>query len=363
MRETSERSKRLILSHSRFEGNEDETISIQCPDQPRSTQHMFYMSKSAMMRSPVLANFFSSEDYLYGCKMLLTLIVDPAVCFQVVKHYLEEGPDVYNIDRLRVYVTISYTVVERFCILARLYWLAKKLSLVGLMGMAYQSMLASERLMGPQSCIAVAKLIYAGNGGYDRLLKDWCLKHIGHHFTKLREMAEWPDVLHFLSPELGTQWDKLERVNRCVLATLKGAADEETLEEMMSNMAKTGAPGVISAIETRLHHMTFDEAVKDVMAEGREQSDDDWEAVEKAFAKDSSPKSTRGRAMLGLIDTNVAEKYPDTTTPWAGSSPVFSMETAKARTVMGIDYEPRLILPKKRAERGRRGGLRKFAPW
>lgn len=315
------------------------------------------MKKSSMLRSPVLASFFCSEDYLFGCKTLLTLIVDPAVCFEAVKHYLEEGPDIYNIDRLRVSITINHTVTERFCILARLYWLAKKLSLAGLMGMAYQSLLASERLMGPHSCIAVAKLIYAGNGGYDRCLKDWCLKHIGHHFNHLREMAEWPDVLHFLSPELRNQWDKLERVNRCVVATLKGAANEEILEEVVNNMAKTGAPGVISAIETRLHHMTFDEAVKDVMAEACEQSDDDWEAVEKAFAKDSSPKLTKARAMLGLINTNVTEKYSDT------ASPVFGMESAKARTVMGIDYVPRLVSPKKRAERAHRGGLRRFAPW
>lgn len=321
------------------------------------------MKKSAMLRSPVFANFFCSDDYLYGCKTLLTLIVDPAVCFQAVKHYLEEGPDIYSMDRLRVSLTVSHTVTERFCILARLYWLAKKLGLTGLMGMAYQSLLASERLMGPHSCVAVAKIIYAGNGGYDRVLKDWCFKHIGYHFTNLRNMVEWPEVLHFLCPELRNQWDKLERVNRYVLATLKGAASEEVVEEVMNNMAKTGAPGVISAIETRLYHMTFDEAVKDVIAEAWEQSDDEWEAVEKAFAKDSSPKLTKARAMLGLINTNVTEKNSDTASPWAGSSPVFGVESAKARTVMGIDYVPRLVSPKKRAERANRGGLMRFAPW
>ena len=49
--------------------------------------------RSALQRSPTLAKFFESPDYLVGSGTQLEFHEDGVACLRVIKEYLEDGPD------------------------------------------------------------------------------------------------------------------------------------------------------------------------------------------------------------------------------------------------------------------------------
>ena len=267
--------------------------------------------------------------------MYITFMSDPAACFQIAQTYLDEGPDMYTKTRLRVHVTMNYRIVDRFIILIRLHSLATKLALPGLMDMAYEVIIEGERLITPSFCIAIASVVFSPDAGFDGLLKDWCLKHVGYHFIALKDIKEWNDNLKVLEPGLDEQWSKLMGANSAILAAIEEEADEKTLEKAISSMLAEGQGNAISVIERE--EMTVEEFIRKVKEDERGESDDDWEDVEELLGEeDQSSRDKKAREMLGLTPAKDKGPAPKEIS-MSKSRSIVTSETAKARTVMGLD--------------------------
>lgn len=314
---------------------DDDTVTVQCGDAHDGTNCGIIMKRSSMMRSPLFVKFFRSEDYLHGCKMLLTFGNESPACFQILKYYLDEGPDRYTKTRLRVHITLHYQIIDRFLILARLYLLAKKLALEGLMNMAYETIVDGERSITPASCFAMASLIFTPDAGFDKLLKDWCLKHVSNHFFALYEMDDWwTEVVHQLQPDLGRHWAKLVAANGCLMSAFEDKVDHAWLERIIHDMAKGGHEGIISVIEEYSYARDVQQVLEEVWDERKDASDEEWEDVEQVPGKPRSPKKTA--PAITNIGINMIKRK--------GSSKTLSVfvnaDSAKARSVMGMDAMP-----------------------
>lgn len=91
-------------SFSSYSANtyDDELIIVICPGLHGKPPAQYEIHRSALARSPVLASYLESDAYLQGCRIYLKFGEDPAICFHVIKVYLEEGIDRYSKTRLRV---------------------------------------------------------------------------------------------------------------------------------------------------------------------------------------------------------------------------------------------------------------------
>lgn len=171
------------------------------------------------MLSSTLARFFNSPDYLHGCGMRLDFKKDPAVCFEVVQRYLKEGPYHYTSTRLRLQILEYGLVGDRLMVYVKLHFLAKKLALNGLMEMAYKVLRETDVFMMPFDCIIVAEHIFDVNERYDRILKDWCLRHVTRNLFELHDIQEWNELLPRLDEEIGREWIRMVDANADTLIT------------------------------------------------------------------------------------------------------------------------------------------------
>ena len=145
--------------------------------------------------------------------MLLTCLLDPAVCIDITHKYLEQGPDIFLPAILRVSLTMRYKLVDRCIILIRLFGLAQRWSLPGLMEMASIVLMEADPQIGAEECITLSSLIFAKNAGFDKHLKDWCMDHISNHISELQEAVCWREVLWKTEVELPQRWARLLQVH------------------------------------------------------------------------------------------------------------------------------------------------------
>lgn len=244
-------SATLTLALSRFHVPEevDEFISVDCPDMPWGVSRNFIVQRSALMRSPVLAKFFTSLDYLPGCKMDLHFMNDPGVCFDVVQTYLENGPDCYPMLRLRVYITRLTKDADRFMVLIRLHKLATKLKLTYLMKMAFEVIHDLEWEMSAECCPKIADMVFAQHSPYDHIIKIWILKHIGHFYKKLSRSNTWAALVPTLDPELGQQCAIMNASGVHVLSMIAEEATDEAVSDALAHFSTPAKNSAVSAIE------------------------------------------------------------------------------------------------------------------
>lgn len=356
----------------------DETITVKCPDAPDGTGLIFEVKKSTLIRSPAFARFCESEDYRPGCHMQLTFINDPAVCFQVVVHYLEEGPDRFGQIRLSVFVHTHFKIRDRFILLVRLYHLALKMELPVLSDMSFAVIREIERDMSAGYCITMASLIFARNARFDKRMKEWCTKHIRNYVFHLSQIKEWIQVVPDLDQHLQQQWAKLVEQNKRLisaiheemLGTRKDDADDEKSMSSHSDYRRTSAQ-----VEQHIQDLKVEEVIQEAMKQDPD-SDPEWEDVRKLLqeaefqepelqeperppkvetAKVSVDSARSGKAITvhGLplskkkIDAVVeyhnqqsdkqAAMEKQDTSHLEVFGPVSSPEVAKARAVMGMN--------------------------
>lgn len=271
--------------------------------------------------------------------MQITFMSDPAACFQIARNYLDQGPDIYNRTRLRMFVTINYQVVDRFIILVRLHLLAKKMALPGLMDMAYDAIVHGERLITPPFCITIASVVFAKNAGFDKLLKVWCLDLVRYHLIALKNIKEWYDALEVLEPELSEQWTDLLEANSEVLAFINEEAKERSsekkaLEKAVSGMSTEGQGNAIPTIEKQ--ELTVEDLINEIKDEERRPSEDEWENVEQLIREGQTLANTKARELLG-IDPFKSTEPEDKVEATSDAKAMVPPEMAKARSVMGLD--------------------------
>ena len=227
----------------------DEFISIDCPDMPFAVSRTFMVQRSALLRSPVLANFFASIDYLSGCKMNLHFMNDPGVCFDVVQTYLENGPDCYPVRRLKVCITRLTKDADRFMVLIRLHKFAIKLGLIHLKITAFEVIHDLEWEMSAECCPKIAQLVFAHQSPYDDTIKGWILKHIGHFHKKLSRSNTWAALVPILDPELGQHWATMNISGVRVLSMIAEEATDEAVSDALARFSTPAQDSAISAIE------------------------------------------------------------------------------------------------------------------
>ena len=226
----------------------DEFISIDCPDMPMGVSRNFKVQRSALMRSPVLADFFMSLDYLPGCRMNLHFMNDPGVCFEVVQFYLENGPDCYPMLRLKIYITRLTKDADRFLVLIRLHKFAIKLGLIHLKNMAFEVIHDLEWEMSADCCPKIAQLVFAHQSPYDNAIKLWVLKHIGHFHKKLSRSNTWAALVPILDPELGEHWATMNASGVRVLSMIAEEATDEAVSDVLAGLSSPAKNSAVSAV-------------------------------------------------------------------------------------------------------------------
>ena len=227
----------------------DELISIDCPDMPMGVSRTFSVQRSALMRSPVLADFLTSPDYLPGCKMNLHFMNDPGVCFEVVQGYLENGPDCYPIRRLKIYITRLTKNADRFLVLIRLHKFSMKLGMVHLKTMAFEVIHDLEWEMSAEFCPKIAQLVFAHQSPYDSTIKLWVLKHIGNFHKKLSRSNTWAALVPILDPELGQQWATMNASGVRVLSMIEEEATDEAVSDVLAGLSTPAKNSAVSVIK------------------------------------------------------------------------------------------------------------------
>ena len=227
----------------------DEFISIDCPNMPMAVSRTFSVQRSALMRSPVLADFLTSVDYLPGCKINLHFMNDPGVCFEVVQGFLENGPDCYPIRRLKIYITRLTKDADRFLVLIRLHKFSMKLGLIYLKNMAFEVIHDLEWEMSAEYCPKIAQLVFAHQSPYDSTIKLWILKHIGHFHKKLSRSNTWAALVPILDPELGQQWATMNASGVRVLSMIAEEATDEAVSDVLAGLSTPAKNSAVSAIK------------------------------------------------------------------------------------------------------------------
>ena len=314
----------------------DEMVRIRFPRPPDGTGKVIEMTRSSLLRSPVMARLIESSHYLEGCYMILTFPNDSAICFEIVKNYLEDGSDRFTDSRLRAYLLARYKLIDRFLIHIRVYKMAKKLDLAGLMAIAYECLEQAERLMSPTRCVTMTRIIFGVDSGFDKRIKDWCMKHVGFHFAVLYMTKEWNELIPHLDPDFQGKWAKLIDENITILTAIQDEADDQALAEVMNGMEFSHRRGAVSAIRKPANEMSFEEVIRGARSGSKDQPyREDWEDIEPQNPKE--PKAGDGKK------ENVKPrmfKWPRRTTslvPTHISMPF--THSAKAMEVMGINQD------------------------
>ena len=235
---------------------------------PWAVSRTFVVQRSALERSPALAEFFGSLDYLPGCKMSLHFMNDPGACFDVVKTYLESGPERYPMQRLKIYITRLTKGADRFMVLIRLHKFAIKLKLIYLENLAFEAIHELEWEMDAAFCPKIAQLVFAHQSSYDDIIKIWILKHIGHFYKKLSRSNTWAALVPILDPELGHHWFTM---NICQVQVLSMIAEEATDEAVSDALADFSTPAKTTAVSAIEGPPTFTSPTK---SEASTQTDD-----------------------------------------------------------------------------------------
>ena len=323
---------------------------------------------STLIRSPAFALFCESKYYLPGCHMQLTFVEDPAVCFQIVVHYLEEGSDQFGHTRLSKFVRTHLKLHDRFVLLLRLYRLASKLQLPVLVEISFYVMMEFDREMSAGYCITVTSLIFARNAGFDKRMKEWCMAHICNYSYHLCQIKEWTQLVPDLSLELQYHWANIVEENKHATAEIHEemlGTKRDEVDELLSIISESERR-TAALVERNTQDSNVEEVMQQVIDEGSD-SDEEWEDLETMLQEpDRSQKGDVGRArasvdparndkaitVLGLapsrrtidamvehhnrrIDMEQQKKAGPADLEVVG--PVSSPDVAKAKAVMGMN--------------------------
>ncbi|CAL8575697.1 hypothetical protein XPA_001605 [Xanthoria parietina] len=317
----------------------DDTIIVKCPDREDGTGRVFHFRRSTLRRSPTFAQFFDSRYYLQGCKMILTFLLDPAVCIEIAYKYLQEGPDVFQQTILRVQLTMRYKLVDRCIILIKLYSLAQKLALPLLADMAFGVLAEGDHQMTVSDCITVSSLIFERRGVFGRKLKEWCICRIRDFVPELKQSTFWQEVVFNMDTELEQRWSYL--LDEEAASRLDKVDEAVEGQGMLSAQSQTPSrnPSPRSSSTVKSKEEIFQDILEDIRLH-EEAFDREWDTTE-ALAASSRSHGTTSKVvrLLGPLESSPPvglkkeENWPKGMSP--SPSMLFSPRLDKARYVMG----------------------------
>ncbi|KAL8730953.1 MAG: hypothetical protein Q9166_003743 [cf. Caloplaca sp. 2 TL-2023] len=330
--------------------DEDDTITVKCPDREDGIGQLFQFKRSTLKRSPTLAQFFNSSDYLHGCNIVLTFLLDPAVCVNIAYKYLEQGADVFQQTILRVQLTMRYKLVDRSIILVKLYTLAQKLTLPLLMDMAYGVLTEGDYQMTASDCLTVSSLVFNKWGIFDRKLKEWCICRIKSFVPELKDSSLsslWHEVMSKSEAELTQRWVQLLVEFTSHLEPVHEASEDlEVSKTLKRSASQQPSPNSSSTVKSR--EQDFQD-ILDGIKEREAVVDMEWDATE-ALASSSRYHGTHAKVvrLLGPLEPSPP---PKGMTP----SPSSLFSDDKAKVVMGYpgieDHPTPVTSPSKSAQK------------
>ncbi|KAL8645057.1 MAG: hypothetical protein Q9210_006922 [Variospora velana] len=318
-----EYQRRVIARGDRFDPHENELITVKCPDKEDGAGRVFRFQRAVLQRSPILNQFFNSRYYIPGCDMRLTFVVDPAICLEIVYDYLQAGPDLFRQTVLRVRLTMRFKVVDRAVILLRLYALAQKLDLPGLMDLAFGVLIDGDKLIKPDDCVTLASLIFAPHADFDAKLKDWCISHVRRNAKELQHARIWQQVGSKVDKDLTQRWAELMELKPERLDPVDEALEDA---QMRTNLDLTFGPASplprpAAASKEESFQYTLDEVA--LKHRPGTESDEEWNLSEALAA--TSPRSRSGS------DFKIAQILGPVENTDKPSSPGFKREASRPR--------------------------------
>ena len=176
----------------------------------------------------MLAKFFRSSDYLVGSGTQLEFHETSVSCLQVIKEYLEGGPDLYTEDTLRGYATQETATrkVYNFLLLVDVHKLAVKLGLNSLMHLAYALLYHLESSVTPRDCINLISLVFNTNHHFNNALQNWFLEQVDRHFDSLSGSCEWANAMVKSSTEFKVLWADVTLIHLRPIPTTSTTSEE-----------------------------------------------------------------------------------------------------------------------------------------
>ena len=202
----------------------DEELTIRCHDGAKTRD--FIITRSNLARSPVFQKFFQSDHFAPHCDLLIAFRLDPAAVFDIVKHYLEQGPELFDTTILNVYVHTRYRTMDQIILLVRLCRMAHNMGLWCLHNMAYNLLVNSNRLIDASILPILAKLIFATGANYHQSVRAWCLSHARHHFLQLKDSKDWARSLLLTGGSLRAEWQIMTAQHAEEVAALEAVPDD-----------------------------------------------------------------------------------------------------------------------------------------
>ena len=271
---------------------DDEIITIVCKHDLASSLTPLTSKRSALQRSPTLAKFFQSSDYLVGSGTRLEFHESGVACLQVIKEYLENGPDIYTADMLRSHATLE-TATHKACdflLVVYVHKLAAKLGLHSLMNLAYAVLYKLECSVTPQDCINLIGLIFDNNYHFDNAMQNWLLEQVDRHFYHLSGSCEWANVLVQSSTEFKVLWANV------TLAHLRPFSTTNTTTEE----ARASIPIFIKPLSAKPANAASNYTGEATLLD--DSSDDDYYEPQDYARGRSDRETAKARRVLGIND-------------------------------------------------------------
>lgn len=267
--------------------------------------------------------------------MYLTFIVDPAICIEWAHAYLQDGPDLFPRDVLKVKVTMKYLeLINRLIILIKLYALAQKLLLFGLMEMSVFLLREWGLQTTAEHCIALSGLIFARDGSFDSHLKHWCMKRVQNHGKILHGLPLWSDVMDKADPELKRRWMAILAGPRRRLAPVVEASNRTPM-----NVTATRPGSVVTpTTEEQGYQKILDDLAKRHL-KGTD-SDYEWDIRDALLLTSPDPPETSNgykiNQILGPVEPPPSPRESRFNRLRNSPSTLFSPGASKERFVMGL---------------------------
>ena len=274
------------------QAEDDETITIVCKHDTLPFLTSLTIKRSALQRSPKLAGFFQSSDYLVGSGTQLEFHSNGVACMRVVKAYLEDGPDIYTVDKLRAYATheIAAYKVYDFLLVVCVHKLAAQLGVHSLTNLAYAVLYQLENSVTPGDCIKLIGLVFNTNHHFDNAIQNWLLEQVDRHFDSLSGSRDWANAVVRSSAEFKVVWANITLSHLSPLPTTITTSEEA--KTPVPTAAKPPPPKPANTFADYNSEAAYLDALSD---------DDYYEPQDYARGR-SDRENAKARRVLGIND-------------------------------------------------------------
>ena len=211
---------------------------------------------------------------------------------RVIKEYLEDGPDIYTVDKLREYATHETAANKAydFLLMVCVHKVAAQLGVYSLTDLAYAVLYQLESSVTPGDCIKLIGLVFNTNHHFDNAIQNWLLEQVDRHFDSLSVSRDWANAVVKSSAEFKVVWANITLAHLSPLSTTITTREE----------AKTPVPPAAKPLPAKPAN-TFADYNSEATALDDYSSDDYYEPQDYARGR-SDRENAKARRVLGIND-------------------------------------------------------------